>query len=127
MNVRSQELLIDAAAEENRDGYVKFWPVHIVDQIDQHLFSTALAEVVNQKQNLFHRNKTVINKIPFLNLALYCKGYDQQYGLSNNENPSFLDIFCPGRNSYLPKPAGRNHNYIGIEMKSDRPYTDIFT
>ena len=47
VNVGRQKLLIDAAAEKNRDGDIKFRPVHVVDQVDQHLFGTPLAKVMD--------------------------------------------------------------------------------
>ena len=50
-----QELGIDTAAEEVGDGDIKFLGVHVVDQIHQHLLGAALAQVMDQKEDLlFH-------------------------------------------------------------------------
>lgn len=52
-NMGLQKLLVDAAAEEGGDSDIKFFGIHVVDQVHQHLLSAALAQVMDQKEDLF--------------------------------------------------------------------------
>ena len=49
-----EKLLVDTAAEKGGDMDLEFFGVHVVDQVHQHLLGTALAQIVDQKEDLFH-------------------------------------------------------------------------
>jgi hypothetical protein len=49
VNVGSQKLLIYTTTEKRGNGNVKFGGIHVVDQVDQNLFSTALPQIMDQK------------------------------------------------------------------------------
>jgi len=54
VDVRLQKLLIHTTAEEGSDRDIKFCGIHIVDQIYQHLFGTAVTEVMDQEKYFCH-------------------------------------------------------------------------
>ena len=54
MNMRRKKLLVHTAAKERDYRHIKARPIHVIDQIDQYLFSAAMTKVMDQKENLLH-------------------------------------------------------------------------
>jgi hypothetical protein len=50
-----QIFFVDASSEHGGDRYIKALGIHMVDQIDEHFFCTALAQIMDQKKELFHK------------------------------------------------------------------------
>ena len=49
-----EEGLVHAAAEEGQHGHVEPGRVHVARQLHQHLLRAALAQVVDEEEDLFH-------------------------------------------------------------------------
>ena len=49
MDMGSQKLLVDTAAEKGGDMDIKFFGIHIIDQVHEDLFSTAVPQVVDEE------------------------------------------------------------------------------
>jgi hypothetical protein len=53
VHMGSQKLLVDATTEKSSDRNIKLFGIHVVDQIDENLLCTSLAQIVNKEEYLF--------------------------------------------------------------------------
>lgn len=53
MDIRFQKLLIYTATEQCRHRDIKFRAIHVVDQIDEHFLRTAMAKIMDEKENFY--------------------------------------------------------------------------
>ncbi len=52
-DIRIQKRFVDSASEQGKDCNIEFASVHVIDQVDQDLFSSTQVQIMNDKKHLF--------------------------------------------------------------------------